>query len=79
MDVAKRVTNKVHIIGIVFVLLVALLAAIPVSANEGKLVHVVRFAEYEIGPVEDWLQGAAGTTRCAERIQQPTCAADLPN
>ncbi len=41
----------------IFAILTALLVAAPVWANEGKLVHVVRFADYESGPVEDWLQG----------------------
>jgi hypothetical protein len=40
-----------------FVIFVALLAAAPVWAKEDKLVHLVRFADYEFGPVEDWLQG----------------------
>ena len=26
-------------------------------ANEAKLFHVVRFTDYELGPVKDWLQG----------------------
>ncbi len=56
VDVAKRLANRMRIVGILSVLLVALLAAIPVSAYEAKLVHSVRFADYEIGPVEDWLQ-----------------------
>jgi len=43
-------------IGSAFAILVALLAASPSSANEDKLVHVVRFTDYERGPVEDWLQ-----------------------
>jgi hypothetical protein len=45
------------IIGSLFVILAALSAAPPVRANEAKLVHVVRFTDYELGPVEDWLQG----------------------
>ena len=54
---AKRGGNKLRIIGSVFVILAALSAAAPVWANEGKLVHVVRFRDYVLGPVEDWLQG----------------------
>ncbi len=54
---AKRGENKLRIIGSVFVILAALSAAAPVWANEGKLVHVVRFRDYVLGPVEDWLQG----------------------
>ena len=46
-----------RVIGSIFVILTALLVAAPVWANEGKLVHVVRFTDYELGPVEDWLQG----------------------
>jgi hypothetical protein len=42
-------------IGSAFAILVAVLAASPASASEGKLVHVVRFTDYELGPVEDWL------------------------
>ncbi len=38
-------------------MLAALLAPTAVCAGEGKLVHVVRFTDYETGPVEDWLQG----------------------
>jgi len=44
-------------IGSTFVFLVALLATAPLSAGEGKLAHVLRFGNYESGPVEDWLQG----------------------
>ncbi len=44
-------------IGSTFVILTALMVAAPVWANEGKLVHVVRFADYESGPIEDWLLG----------------------
>jgi len=56
---AKWAANKMRIIGslLLFVILATLLAADPVWANEGKLVHVVRFTDYESGPVEDWLQG----------------------
>ena len=46
-----------RVIGSVFVFLAALLATAQVSANDGKLVHLVRFTDYEQGPVEDWLQG----------------------
>ena len=42
-------------IGSAFAILVVVLAASPASASEGKLVHVVRFTDYELGPVEDWL------------------------
>ena len=45
------------IIGSLFVILAALFAAPLARANEAKLVHVVRFTDYELGPVEDWLQG----------------------
>ena len=34
----------------------ALLVTVPVWANESKLVHLVRFTDYESGSVEDWLQ-----------------------
>ena len=47
----------IRVIGLVLVILTALLAAAQVWANEGTLVHVVRLADYEAGPVEDWLQG----------------------
>ena len=46
-----------RLIGSVFAILAALLAAAPVWAVEGKLIHVVRFTDYEFGPVEDWLRG----------------------
>ncbi len=46
-----------RVIGSLFVILAALFAAPPVRANEAQLVHVIRFADYELGPVEDWLQG----------------------
>ncbi len=46
-----------RVIGSLFVILAALLVAPPVRANEAKLVHVVRFTDYELGPLEDWLQG----------------------
>jgi hypothetical protein len=39
------------------VIFVVLVLAAPVCANEGKLVHVLRFSDYESGSVEDWLQG----------------------
>ena len=29
----------------------------PLQANDGKLVHRLRFTDYETGSVEDWLQG----------------------
>ena len=54
---ANWVANKMRVIGSIFVILAALLVAAPVWATEGKLVHVVRFTDYESGPVEDWLQG----------------------
>ncbi len=38
-------------------LLFAGLANAPTSANDGKLVHVLRFTDYEIGSIDDWLQG----------------------
>ncbi len=52
---AYGVTNKMRAIGSALAVLVALLAASPSSANEDKLVHVVRFTDYELGSVEDWL------------------------
>ncbi len=39
------------------VLLAVLLAAGTGGSEEGKLVHVVRFSDYESGSVEDWLKG----------------------
>jgi len=39
------------------VIFAALLVTVPVWANESKLVHLVRFTDYESGSVEDWLQG----------------------
>ncbi|MFB3115289.1 MAG: hypothetical protein ACE1ZW_04850, partial [Nitrospirales bacterium] len=33
------------------------LANAPTSADDGKLVHVLRFTDYEIGSIDDWLQG----------------------
>ena len=45
-----------RVIGSAFAILIAVLAAAPVWASGGKLVHVVRFADYELGSVEDWLQ-----------------------
>jgi len=38
-------------------LLFAGLANAPTSANDGKLVHVLRFTDYEQGSIYDWLQG----------------------
>ncbi len=46
-----------RVIGSLFLILAAIFAAPPVRANEAELVHVVRFTDYELGPVEDWLQG----------------------
>lgn len=43
------------------VLVISLLAILaitgPSRADDGDLVHVVRFTDYGTGPVEDWLQG----------------------
>ncbi len=50
-------TAKVLAISSAMVILAALLAGDLASADEGKLVHVVRFTDYESGPIEDWLQG----------------------
>ncbi len=44
-----RAGNKVRVIGSVIAILIAVLIAAPVWASEGKLVHVVRFADYELG------------------------------
>ena len=38
-------------------LLFAGLANAPTSADEGKLIHVLRFTDYEQGSIDDWLQG----------------------
>ena len=38
-------------------LFLALCFAAPLQANGGKLVHVVRFTDYDAGSIEDWLQG----------------------
>jgi len=38
-------------------LLVALSMATPLGAGEGKLVHVVKFTDYEEGSIDDWLLG----------------------
>ena len=46
-----------RIIDSLFVIFAALMAAAPVWANESKLVHLLRFSDYESGPVEDWFQG----------------------
>ena len=40
----------------VFAILIAVLIAAPAWAGGGKLVHVVRFTDYELGSVEDWLR-----------------------
>ncbi len=36
---------------------IVVLFATPLLASGGKLVHVVRFTDYEAGAIEDWLQG----------------------
>ncbi len=46
-----------RLIGSLFVILAAIFVAPPVRANEAELVHVVRFTDYELSPVENWLQG----------------------
>ncbi len=38
-------------------LLFAGLANAPTSADDGKLVHVLRFTDYEQGSIDDWLRG----------------------
>ncbi len=40
----------------VFAILIAVLIADPAWAGGDKLVHVVRFTDYELGSVEDWLR-----------------------
>ncbi len=52
-----HVSNKMCVINSLFVMFAALVVVAPVWANEGKLVHLVRFSDYESGSVEDWLQG----------------------
>jgi len=42
---------------LVLTVLIALCFAAPLRANGGKLVHVVRFTDYDAGSIEDWLQG----------------------
>ncbi len=42
---------------VVLSILIALSFVTPLRANDGKLVHVVRFTDYEAGSIEDWLQG----------------------
>ena len=46
-----------RIVNTSFVIFALLMAAVPVCANEGTLVHLLRFSDYESGPVEEWLQG----------------------
>ncbi len=47
---------KLRVIGSVVLILAAFFTAPSVLAKDGKVVHVVRFTDYEVGPVEDWLQ-----------------------
>ncbi len=51
------INGKTRVTACAFAALVAVSAAGPLDADEGKLVHVVRFADYEEGSVEDWLLG----------------------
>jgi hypothetical protein len=51
------VGKKMRVIACAFAVLVAVFAAAPLGAGEGKLVHVVPLTDYEEGPVEDWLLG----------------------
>lgn len=44
------------VLGSLVVIPAALFAAPSVLAKDGKVVHVVRFTDYDVGPVEDWLQ-----------------------
>lgn len=39
------------------VILIAVLATFPVLATEERLVYVMRFTDYEVGPVENWMLG----------------------
>ena len=39
-----------------FIVLIVAFTALPVWSKGDKLVHVIRFTDYEIGPEEDWLQ-----------------------
>jgi hypothetical protein len=47
--------STLRIVGFLFAIIATLWTA-PVWAGEGKLVHTLRFTDYESGPVEDWLQ-----------------------
>ncbi len=44
-----------RIINFLFVIFTALMAAAPVWANEGELVYLLQFSDYESGSLEDWL------------------------
>ena len=50
-----------RILSFATILIYAGLAAWPLSANGEKLVHVVRFTDYEQGPIDDWLRGKGFT------------------
>ena len=52
-----QVANKMRIINTLYVIFAVLMAAAPVWSNESKLIHLLRFSDYESVPVEDWLQG----------------------
>ncbi len=41
----------------VLTLISSALPIAPSSADDGKLVHVVRFIDYKLGSIDDWLQG----------------------
>ncbi len=41
----------------VLTLISSALPIAPISADDGKLVHVVRFIDYKLGSIDDWLQG----------------------
>lgn len=48
--------NTNPVAGVLFTILASLMVAAPVWADGSKVVHVIRFTDYESGPVEDWLQ-----------------------
>ena len=52
-----QVANKMHIINTLYVIFAVLMAAAPVWSDESKLVHLLRFSDYESGSAEDWLHG----------------------
>jgi len=56
-DPKRACGDSMRILIFAFTVIFLALPGTPVAAGGGKLVHVMRFDDYKLGPVQDWLQG----------------------